>query len=514
MTKEQSILEKGIGTIKKWFTKERKTVFFTVIIIGLLVHFELYSKELLAYDGYWHYGSFLAKGWEVSLGRFFIPITDLFRGTVVVSVLTTIISLINIAFATIFLNETLGIKKRYLQILVGILLVVTPTLSLTLMYSYTATGYTLAMLFAVLSVYFLTKEKNLKNIILAIMCIVMTLACYQAYLCVITALIAIVYIFKVIDDKNKTIKNIVKDIFVNIGILILGMIIYYIGFSIIVKILNLNITDYSGGSSLLSMETIKNIFPSIKSTYVTFFNFYFGDTIVNNSGWKRGILYIFIFLLMAINFVILSKKIYKAPSKIIFLLCILAVFPICVCSIRIITWTREINLLMASSLYLTILILIKQIEIMELSKVSNITQLASFAFIGIIAWTFILSDNATYVATSMYNNQMSAVGNRIIMKIEESEEITDDMSILILGKMDLDIRNPGLLDLTNFDVSVSSIWTWQIFLQDNLGLGRNICTYDEDLSMYENIDYLNMPSFPEEGSIKIIDNKVVVKLSD
>ena len=34
-----------------WFNKDRKVIFFVTFIVGLLVHFELYSKELLAYDG-------------------------------------------------------------------------------------------------------------------------------------------------------------------------------------------------------------------------------------------------------------------------------------------------------------------------------------------------------------------------------------------------------------------------------------------------------------------------------
>ena len=135
----------------------------------------------------------LAKGWEISLGRFLIPFSDLFRGTIVVSILTTIVSLIVLGISAILLNETLKVKKTYLKIVISILIAVTPTISLTFMYAYTAFGYSLALLFAILSVYFMNKKKSKLYIFLTIICIIATLGFYQAYLCYITALFAMNY---------------------------------------------------------------------------------------------------------------------------------------------------------------------------------------------------------------------------------------------------------------------------------------------------------------------------------
>ena len=135
----------------------------------------------------------LAKGWEISLGRFLIPFSDLFRGTIVVSILTTILSLIVLGISAILLNETLKVKKTYLKIVISILIAVTPTISLTFMYAYTAFGYSLALLFAILSVYFMNKKKSKLYIFLTIICIIATLGFYQAYLCYITALFAMNY---------------------------------------------------------------------------------------------------------------------------------------------------------------------------------------------------------------------------------------------------------------------------------------------------------------------------------
>lgn len=511
---EDLSLDNFFSRISNWFNKDRKKIFFITFIIGLLAHFALYSQELLAYDAYWHYGAFLAKGWEISLGRFLIPFSDMLRGSVVVSSLTTIISLVSISFSAIFLNDLLNIKKNYIRVLTSILLVVTPTISLTLMYPYTANGYTFAMLFAILSIYFLNKAKNIKNILFTIICVIITLAFYQAYLCVITALLLITYLFKLINDIPDC-KEFFKKLIIDIGILALGIILYYICFNIIVRILNLNITSYSNGNTILSLDTIKNIIPAIKNAYITFAEFYFTDNILNNTGWYRHILNFIFFTLILINFItiIINNRIYKSPSKLILLLLMILTFPIFACSIELIAQSRDINLLMATSLYLPIVVLLKQIEIMKNNYFNNIINILSYIISIIIIWTFVLSNNATYVATSLYNKQMYAVGNRILEQIENNNEITNTTPIVILGHMDFSIQNDSLLDLTNFDVSDINIWTWQIFLQDNLGVGRDICTFEDYAEIVNSQEYLNMPIFPNKGCIKIIDGTAVVKLS-
>lgn len=511
---ENITIDNIFSKTSKWFTKDRKIIFIVTFVIGLLVHFTLYSNELLAYDAYWHYGSFLAKGWEISLGRFLIPFSDILRGSVVCSILTTTISLIIISFSAIFLNEALHIKKNYLKILTSILIVVTPTLSLTLMYPYTANGYTFAMLFAILSIYFINKDKNFKNIIFTLICIIATLAFYQAYLCVITALLLVSYLFKLIDDKL-TYKELLKKLFLDIVIIAIGMILYYVSLNIIIAILGLNITSYSSGNTIFSLETIKNILPSIQNTYTTFASFYFSDNILNNTGWYRHIFYAILFVLILLNFIviIINRKIYKTPAKVIFLLLGILLFPIFACSIELIAQSRNINLLMATSLYLPIVVLIKQIESMQNSKFNNIIQILSYFISVLIIWTFILSNNATYISTKLYNDQMFAVGNRILERIEDNNEITDNTPIVVLGHLDFSIQNDSLLDLTNFDVSDVNIWTWQIFLQDHLGIGRDICTMEDYSELMNSEEYINMPIYPNEGCIKLINGIAVVKLN-
>ena len=93
------------------------------------------------------------------------------------------------------------------------------------------------------------------------------------------------------------------------------------------------------------------------------------------------------------------------------------------------------------------------------------------------------------------------------------KEIKDYSIIIIKGKLNFSIHNDELLKLTNFDVSDVNMWTWQIFLQDNLGIGWNICDFSDDKGITAEVEYEQMPVYPEEGSIKVINGIAVVKLS-
>ena len=83
----------------------------------------------------------------------------------------------------------------------------------------------------------------------------------------------------------------------------------------------------------------------------------------------------FIFILINFIILIINRKIYKTQTKLILLLLGILLFPIFACSIELIAQSRDINLLMATSLYLPIVVLIKQIELI---KIVNLTILFKF----------------------------------------------------------------------------------------------------------------------------------------
>ena len=112
-----------------------------------------------------------------------------------------------------------------------------------------------------------------------------------------------------------------------------------------------------------------------------------------------------------------------------------------------------------------------------------------------------MSNNATYIATNLYNKQMYSIGNILVENIRQDSNIKEGTPIVIAGKLNFSIQNDELLKFTNFDVTEINLWTWQIFLQDNLGLGWNICDYLEYNDITSTKEFNEMPIYPYYGYI-------------
>ena len=66
------VLEK----VKKYFTKERKSIFFWTIILGLITHFLLLTNLIMSQDGLLMGIHYTAGLYEASLGRWGINWID------------------------------------------------------------------------------------------------------------------------------------------------------------------------------------------------------------------------------------------------------------------------------------------------------------------------------------------------------------------------------------------------------------------------------------------------------
>lgn len=114
---------------RKWIK-----LFVLFVAIGLLAHFELYSKQLTNPDGmttgFWHQST----TWEVRLGRWGIYFVEFFRGFLCAPFLVTVISLLYMALSSLLIIRLLNISKQASMITFGIMMMVCPALAQTLSY--------------------------------------------------------------------------------------------------------------------------------------------------------------------------------------------------------------------------------------------------------------------------------------------------------------------------------------------------------------------------------------------
>lgn len=393
----------------------------------------------------------------------------------------------------------------------------------------------LAMLLACGTVFFLKKE-NRSGYFLGILCMIGSLSLYQAYIGVVAGLCLFVLLLRLLHGDK--IVDVLKQAgrFVSAGII--GLVIYYIIAYIFLKIKGLVFASYSGADSSVfsALFVWKN---STIAIYRNFWHFLFGEDVylIRNAYWHRGVFngLCLLFFAVCVMYIIKKNSIYKQLGRLVILLFLIILIPFFLEIIRFITPERDIQLLMSIPLYLFWALLIAVMEygvsisgkyILSGQRVCTEYIVGVILFgINILSWTYLLSDQATYLYLNQTRNQTLNIAERMLDQMDSLAGYERDMPVLIAGTIS---DNEYPLDSPLKEMSIGQISEWGMFWQDHYGMKScwcalyktyfgidiNYCSDEEYKAITNSTEFQKMNIFPSDNSVAIIDDTVVFKLSD
>lgn len=515
--------------LKSLYSKEKKTIFLVTIITSMIIHFQLYALMITGPDTLINSMYHQADIWEAMLLRFGLDFMQIIKGNIVSPILVTLISSIFLGIIVNLVIDILEIKNKYLKYITAIIFVVAPNISATLTFFYCSDAYLLGMLFATLSVYIIRKYEN-KNwlIVISGLLIAFAMGMYQTYLSVTMVLCIATLIIDVLNNKDK--KKIFVSIFKYILMGIIGLILFYALSHITLLIKNLPVSNYSGANSI-GLKTLLDLPQLLPEAYQSFFAYYFSDEMIPNTVWNTNIFYIIIFTIMLISiiYIIAKNKIYKKIINNIFILIFIIIAPICFSITEIMVPNVDIHILMACSMIYIFPIFFKILEMLPKNTISRAFKYIVVFCSLLIIWNYMWQDNASYIAINSMQNQTESTALRIVTQIEQLDEYNPEMPVLILGGLEsniyLDRDNTSIeakkiYDRTwGFISDKSTIWwgnldSWNKILYEYIGVNMNLVNEREKAEILETEEFKNMKYYPEKDSIKIINDTVVVKLSN
>lgn len=521
--------QKSIQEIKKLFNKENMKTILVTIITCAIVHFQLYALMITGPDTLINSMYHQADIWEAMLLRFGLDFIQAIKGNIVVPVLATLISSIFLGITVILVTETLKIKNKYFKYITAIIFAVAPNISATLTFFYCSDAYMLGMLFGTLAVYLLRKYEDKKwTIFIGGILIAIAMGMYQTYLSVTMVLCIATLIIDLLNKEE--IKHISKRIFKYILTGIVGIGLFYILSRITLLYKNLPVSNYSGANTI-GIETLLNMPKLLPEAYQSFSNYYFTDKMIPNIIWKTNLLYIIIFASMLIStiYIVIKNEIYKKKINTILALIFIIIAPICFGIIEIMVPDVDIHILMACSMILIFPIFFKILEMLPKGNISAILKCVVLCCSVVIIWNYIWQDNASYMAIKSMQNQTVATATRLIGQIEQIEEYNPEMPILLYGGLE---NNP-YFDRENTSMEAkkiygrtwgfisndSTIWwgnldSWRKVFYEYIGVNVNLVSEWENTEIIESQEFKEMKFYPEKDSIKVINNTVVVKLSN
>lgn len=520
--------EDALEKFSKWFDSRKKLAFLVALLAGIITHITMITETIMSQDGLWNSIDYFRPGaWETSLGRWGIALIERLNNFIAIPTISTVSCILAMAVAAVFIVDLFDLKSKISIVFTALIVVLTPTLTVTLLYIYTSVAYCFNFLISTLVIWFLYKFKYKKTgIFFATMCFMISLSIYQSYIGVSIGLCAMISTLDLLRG-NKSIKEILMNILKTVIVVIVGAILYYIATMIILNVSNLELSAYKGAQNISISGILVGLKSTLIQTYKDFFEFFLGDTIVHNTNFRREIMYGIFFIMFGIASVLAvisikeenkKVKIAKSILSIVFIL----VLPICLNIIDILVVGNNMYALTTSQMILIIPFAFAIFEM--ISTFAIVKWLAIISCIGVMV-TYYIADNTSYAALKLTYNQAYSTTMRIMDRIETTEGYYEGYPILFGGIIG-DYNYPRRSSLYTYTVGSvvtnptfhgsysGSIGTWVKFIRIFYGIDIAPCPDDVYYRIVTGEQYKQMERFPAKSSVQIIDGIIVVKLTD
>ena len=503
--------EQIINKIKKGILPQWKVCFISALIMGLCAHLYKITNWLPNWDS-------LVFRYDaqnmISMGRWFLPVVCAPSSFYDLPFITGLMAIIFHGVGAVCICKMFGVRKNITAALIGAAAITFPTVTSVMMYNYVADGYALAFLFSCVAAMLLTKDKPCY--IGSLVLIALSAGIYQAYITVTIMLLLLSLIldviYKNIDSKDLLIKCLK---FLLTGVL--GMVLYYLVMTILLKIMGTTLLEYQGFDNATSLKgiDIAGALYTIKESFVSyFFDFSKGANVF-------GIINSIVFVLTVVLYLTDIIKNRLSIGKILMLGVFVILLPIGASVLSFINSGIDYHNLMKMGFLVFYLLFILQYENSERNA------LKSWAILGI---SVLLIFNQTIIANVSYHKLNMAYEKsygtliRIADRIEQTEGAKGCDRILVLGCLPESeaysaVLPPNMTGTTDgyilrADDEIVGQSVLCNALNDYCGKKYKFISGEEKSDLLKRIDADSLNNWPEKNSISVLDNAIVIKLSD
>ena len=499
---------------------EFKTAFITVFVVSMLANAFAYFNLYPQHDALNHAFNF-AGNWEIRLGRFLLPTFGKIQGRITVPWLIGVASIILITLIVYLVCYILDLKRLWQIVIVACVFSANMSVTeLTNVFIYVLAAYMLSVFFTCSAIFVYVHINSFWRYPVTIILFTISMGLYQAEIIFGIGLVAIMA-SKDLLENNKF--SVVFTKYLKIGISVIVSVILYFGIhKIIMKIKNLEpASGYNSFSSLLNMNA-HSLIRSVADSYWDFFSFFFGSDCY--WGGTTGVLADFVLLFVAICLLILfifKEKTYWYNK--LFVLVIIFLFPGIVCIMDIIMNKNDLGFYYSYSVFLLYIFFIVIIDICKKMinnrEIIKLGQRIIILCVAVITFQNILFSNQLYSYQKFMYDRALSITTRILNDIEcyEGYEIGDTEVVIVGGLRQnknlksLNIPMPDTTLAGGRRLSITYNQTFKSFAWI-LGSDLNLNTSLED--EYKSNDIVvDMPEYPEKGYFQIIDDRMIIKLS-
>ena len=522
MKNKKNDIENIIWSKVKNLDKRIWVVLFSAMIWGIFAHgMALFNKYSIKDDSYYLFdigATFTSGRWMLAiLGELYKLLFG--SGFYSLPLFNGIISILCITCSAYLIINLLDIKQMGLCIAITGILVSFPVIAGLFGYMFTAPYYTISLLLAVLGVWIVNKKTNILYFLIGVLLMSCSIGIYQAFIPVMMSLALLCFILKLTAETSDNSKKLILSGVYLASAIISGILLYFL--------INKCILAYKG----LSLSKYKNINTMGKepiSVYlsrvvIAYYRFLVPKNVTSNTTsmfpFRIRHFYILVLLCIAIlSLYLIIQTFRKNILRGILLVLSMLMLPLTSNFIFVMSTSVEIYTLMLYGQSMVFVYFVWLINVSEFHKL-NITR-AVYGFgvtlLLFISFSYCRYANVNYLKAEYEQQRIISYFTVLCTQIKSVEGYQDEMPVCYINassKEDLTVKELSGFDLFNVfpNVSIKKImnsYTWINFV-------NNWCAFSPE--MVNAKDFVDLPEvsdmscYPDDGSIKIINNTVVVK---
>ncbi len=499
--------------------KRYKIIFLSVFIWGFISHgMTLFNKFSFHDDMV----SLFGVGGTYTSGRWMLGIIStlvqlLYDGVhYSLPLFNGVVSFILLGLSLCIAVNILDIKSRLACVVISGLWVTFPSVAGLFGFMFTAHYYSLALFMAVSAAYLICKYKEWYTFVAAVIIMGCSMGIYQAYIPFFMTILLAYFIKTTYLEEEFLLKKFVQKTLYYILSVVASVLVYFGANKFFLWYYKIELSEYADSYGIGKSSFMDYIF-RIVSSYREFFIHRWNDSLNMYSRTLAGVYYIITAILIFYVAVMIfntarSGKIIKS----IVLLILNVVFPISVNFMYVLS--DSIHPLMVHSVVLTFLYLfwlMFNVKI-EFAKVLNMVQCAGIIFVIFLSVAYCRFDNVMYMKVQFEQTRVMNYCNTLITQVKSVKGYSDKLPVVFINlENNKDLSVSDIPEFEPVDIhpyhgmkSLLNDYSLPYFIERWNGYKPTYLKEDDFINLPE---VIHMPSYPNEGSIKIVNDTVVVK---
>ncbi len=507
-------MKKGKAYLKELSADDRIRLFFlSVFCFGILAHGMMMFNKYSFGDDSW---LLFSIGSLVDVGRWMLGVIGklyglIFRNNYSLPLLHVFWTMVFTGLSGSVIIRTLDLKNRWGIVCLAAVMIAIPSVTGTFGYLFTSAYYAFAAFLALLSSVMLFRAENQKQMLAADFLLCCTIGIYQAEAALAVSFLLILLLKECLENRMSR-RAFLKRAGILLGSLLISAAMYAGITELFLKAFHMTMSSHAGldqlsasaGSSMVLGRILKAyqefVLPAAKAST----NMYPGNIRILYEG------------LLVLELVMLGRELRKTASHALNLemLLFLLLFPLSVKLMFLLTDAAYVHSLM---MYADIMVFVLALMLIERSSGSEVRKGAIF-LIALISVMFVRYDNVVYLKTEIQQSQAISYYSSLITRIRSVPGYTDDTPVCWIGSLK-EASDQTIPDDQEFREAITAPYD-EVMIRDYAWnhMMKLWCGFDPETVSADGFsdreEVQEMPSYPDDGSIRMIDGTVVVKCSE